>query len=430
MNGGSPSAFANVRIVARRLERPATRSPASAGVSRPSDRYSARAISARHLPMNDPDSNTTERPAWLAELEAEPDPIPDALMVRILEEGPAAVPPLLRVLEHALEGDTEDPLAIAAAQLLGTLEAVDAIPMLLRVMREAPPKEALLEAAREALGSIGAAALEPLLAAYDAETDRQRRIQLAHALALLNVSDERIFSRLVALYEADALAAAPALARYPDRRVQRLLRLSLEAAGAKKNRTERDDWAILIFASSLERAGGKLGRSHQRILEVAQARLRAADRRAGRFEDDDEYDDEDIDEDEDLGDDERSNEAPGGKHRPPIAECLMDLTEAVYPRTRRDPPLKTAQTLLRAAQIAWNLEVEALDEESYRAGLPDVVEGGAAIDEMIGIMRETKARLHPDDRRIVTELHVKRGPRGIRVRAEWAERPTRGGSSG
>ena len=139
---------------------------------------------------------------------------------QILEQGAAAVGPLIRILEdRALHEDPEGALApIHAAGLLGDLRAHEAIPALLAALADDDHRDCFADEVVPSLIAMRSAALEPVLQAYAGSSDPYHRQDLASILCSLGVRDERIFTILLEALERMPDTGAAFLSLYGDAR--------------------------------------------------------------------------------------------------------------------------------------------------------------------------------------------------------------------
>ena len=133
----------------------------------------------------------------------------------------------------------------------------------------------LWEAALNALRAIGAPAVEPLLAAFDAHSDIFARSSIADALVATGATDERVLNALLRLLDDDTVQGADKLAQYGDRSVlpalvEALDRAELDPAGDRDFLANED---VLNLAGAIQSLGGTLTET-QRAKEQAVLRRR------------------------------------------------------------------------------------------------------------------------------------------------------------
>lgn len=196
--------------------------------------------------------------------------LPAKVKARIVALGEAAVAPLMAIagddalLMEESRGDGMAP--VHALALLGELRAEAAIPRMIAIVAGGDADDYAVNAAALALRKMGAAALEPCLAAYAAETRDDQLGLFAGALAELGVRDERVWQILLAELEREPVVAAMHFAEYGDAR-------ALPLVSALFDREGLDRFDIVELAAAIERLGG--------ALTPAQARLRAEATRRG-----------------------------------------------------------------------------------------------------------------------------------------------------
>jgi uncharacterized protein YecA (UPF0149 family) len=206
----------------------------------------------------------------------------------VLALGHDAVDDLIDVLqdEELLAADSPgDGFApVHAARLLGELGDPRAVQPLLDVILEGDWDELVVDAASTALPKHGRAALEPLLAAHDAEDDAFERAIFGGYLAELGVADERIYERLVKHLEEQLTLGAGSLAVYGDPRALPLLCQALDEWDPDDPDADAADVTELTYA--IEQLGGELT-GPQAAKQAAAQRVRQFEAsqlsRSGRF---------------------------------------------------------------------------------------------------------------------------------------------------
>jgi HEAT repeat protein len=189
--------------------------------------------------------------------------LPPRLRERILSFGPAVVPPLIALFEDedlALETAPGEGWApIHAADLLGELRATEAIEPMVRYLADDDWESILYNQVMEALPKVGAPALEPVLAAYDAAADRFLRMRFAGVLAGLRVRDDRIYELLTSELEHDPEPGAMHLADYGDPRAIPLLSAALDAfEPVVDDENLMANHVVVEFEDAIKRLGGQL----------------------------------------------------------------------------------------------------------------------------------------------------------------------------
>jgi HEAT repeat protein len=175
---------------------------------------------------------------------------------KILELGTAGVPFLVELVKDRALYDQESAghgwAPVHALQILGELQAVDAIPALIDVVRVSDSQHLVFSAAVIALQAIGPPALEPVLAAFAAGTEEQKT-SFADVLAGLKTKDERIWDALVAAYPLDRPLGASNLGAYGDARAVPLLLERLDATADLMEILATADALVALGEKNLER---------------------------------------------------------------------------------------------------------------------------------------------------------------------------------
>lgn len=187
--------------------------------------------------------------------------LPASVAESVLALGLDAVPPLLDVLEDPLLDGVGPPGAWAplhAAELLGRLQALEALPVLLDAACFSAPDDELAPVAIRAVHAFGAQAMDEALSLWDdLEPDQhQARDRLAMLMAGLGVRDDAIFSALVAFLDVNPAAAAMALGEYGDPEAVPHLRQALDLAMAR-DRSRMQDVTRLALHSALVALGAE-----------------------------------------------------------------------------------------------------------------------------------------------------------------------------
>ena len=210
---------------------------------------------------------------------AEGERITPATRAAILADA-AAIPALIEIVRNRgvpPEGANNDgwPL-IHAVNLLGDLRAEAAIPDLLKLLEDSYHYEIVYSGCIHALRAIGAAALEPTLAAAATRPGTEFVDTACEVLCGLNAHDDRILALLLGGLERNPELFAGYLATYGDRR-------ALEPLLAAVERFELDDDPRHLMANqtfieledAIRELGGELGRAQQ---ERSEALTRARQR--------------------------------------------------------------------------------------------------------------------------------------------------------
>ncbi len=201
----------------------------------------------------------------------------------IVANGDAAVPELLEIARDRdllMEGSDGDGWApIHAVKLLGELGAQEAVPDLLSLLEESDCNQIVYSGCIHALTSIGAASLEPTLAAVAANPDHEFVRAACDVLCRLGVRDDRVFELLVEGLETEPDLFGGYLADYGDPR-------GLEALLAAVERYEPDEDPGGFMANQtlveLEDAIRELGGQMTAVQQKRFDRLMAARRRGAQ----------------------------------------------------------------------------------------------------------------------------------------------------
>ena len=179
------------------------------------------------------------------------------------------------LLDAELTSPSDDWTPLAAVYLATELRLAGTVPSLVSCLLQADVGDALWEAALNAIRAIGAPAVEPLLAAFDAHSDIFARSSIADALLATGATDERVLNALLRLLDDDTAQGADKLAQYGDRSalpalVEALDRAELDPAGDRDFLANED---VLNLAGAIESLGGTLTET-QRAKEQAVLRRR------------------------------------------------------------------------------------------------------------------------------------------------------------
>ncbi|MDA8345650.1 MAG: hypothetical protein M0Z66_09215 [Thermaerobacter sp.] len=159
-------------------------------------------------------------------------------------EGPILLPVLLTILgARELRDDEQgrEHLApVRALEALVALNAAEAVPMLLRIVAEVDPQDALFAAAQTALVKLGSAAAPQVLSFASGEADAETAIYLSEVLSRME-KDERVFRFLTSLFRKTSWwegkgSLVRALADYGDTRALPLLRDALRNLDQRDSR--------------------------------------------------------------------------------------------------------------------------------------------------------------------------------------------------
>lgn len=206
-----------------------------------------------------------------------------ALRERILQFGERAIPALIEIVEDpglALEDAPGEGWApIHAVDLLGELEAAEAVEPLLATIAETEWDSIFRDRAVEILSSLGEPVLEPALRAYAASSDRHFRESMLSVLGGLGVRDERVYALLVEELADDVERGAINLGAYGDPRALELLVRAFDAQRVNPSEGPAVNHVFVELKASIEDLGGTLTLEQAMKLERA---LEPARRWTGR----------------------------------------------------------------------------------------------------------------------------------------------------
>jgi hypothetical protein len=362
--------------------------------------------------------------------------LPDALRAQLVAAGAAAVPHLLAILEDRdawlddAPGDGWPP--IHAVAILGEIGDPRSVGPLIAATRDTGELDVLDNEIWLALPKHGAAALEPLLAAHDATSDEHERFAFTIVLSELGVRDDRIFTRLMDVFERDPEAGAGSLGEYGDPRALPHLQRRLDEHRVAAFDTTGNR-AVIELAGAIESLDGeltveqrnKLTAVRRMAVDAQRKRPSASDRpmparrreRPGRNEpcwcgSGKKYKRCHLD------DDERSErEAESVAERDvssTVSAALLDVAGPLLDDAGDDAELQ--QEAIDTAAMAWNLcVVEAHGEPGALARALARMPASAERDELeslLTLLMARKRQLHPDDDRLVEDATIVDGPDG------------------
>lgn len=208
----------------------------------------------------------------------------DELCQRILAQGQAIVPALIQVLNREdlqmEDAPGEGWLPIHAADLLGKLKAVEAVPHLVRWLVEAEEMTILKERLPRVLGEIGEPAFAPLMAAYRQRQDAGDRAYFLEALARVGHRDDELYQLFLRELGEEPVLGAVYLGEYGDPRAVAPLTQALDEWQIGEEGTHFGDDAVIEFAAAIRDLGGELSAAQEQKVEaVRQNRMRLFERR-------------------------------------------------------------------------------------------------------------------------------------------------------
>jgi HEAT repeat protein len=192
----------------------------------------------------------------------------------ILEAGDGVVESLISIMMDEALGDDKSPgegfAPIHATKLLAKLRAEPAIAPMLQLLAETHDEAMIHDAIVVHLPEIGAAVVEPALAAYHATRDYQLKSSLAEILVSSRVRDERIFQLLVDHFEIDAHQAVIELGEYGDPRALPILLEEFDAYELDKELDrEYPNQELIDIREAIDALGGTLSVEQEAKFEIA-----------------------------------------------------------------------------------------------------------------------------------------------------------------
>jgi len=186
----------------------------------------------------------------------------EAVSGPILLRGRTVVPALVEILEDEELAQADAPgdgyAPIHAATLLGALQAAEAAGPMLRVLGRCDPMDILYSKLIHTLESLGAAVLEPALAAHAAAGSADQRQAIACVLAGLGVRDDRVLAVLRRALEEQAELGAGLLAEYGDPAALPQLSAALDASAVDEGGGLLANQEIIELDAAIEELGGVL----------------------------------------------------------------------------------------------------------------------------------------------------------------------------
>jgi HEAT repeat protein len=200
--------------------------------------------------------------------------LPEALRAQCLAAGASIVPDLIVLLEDEVLADEESEYGWAplnAAELLGTLGDVRAIPVLLRCLEACDVLELFHRKLVEALCAMGHLATCSCLEAYTTRPDEDLRNSLAEVLCHTETRDERILGVLLDTLERSPEFGAMYLAEYGDARALAALSQVFDALPLSENESMFSNHVFVEVQGAIEELGGELTASQSAKAERADA---------------------------------------------------------------------------------------------------------------------------------------------------------------
>lgn len=187
--------------------------------------------------------------------------LPDKLRATIVAHGSEAAALLIRLLENEQLDDLDAPGAgwvpLHAAELLGELGAVDAIPVMLRRLADLEHDAYLYSGLIHALSRLGAPVIEPVLLAYAAPSSDDHRAALIDILSSAGVHDDRILAILLE-YLGERPDGAGYLVSYDDPQALPALHRAFDELVVVEDDSPLANQALVELASAIEELGGEL----------------------------------------------------------------------------------------------------------------------------------------------------------------------------
>jgi hypothetical protein len=187
----------------------------------------------------------------------------------IVALGPTVVPALVEVLEADIREPQRSWASTHAVELLGELNATDAIEAMLRLLAATEPLAAVHDTLIRTLGTLGAAVAEPALRLHAESHDLELRASLCAILARTGVRDDRIFEALVGLLRVNPDMGASDLAIYHDARALPHLSDAFDSCELDNEPSLLSNQAFIELKSAIEDLGGTL--SDAQVARYAQA---------------------------------------------------------------------------------------------------------------------------------------------------------------
>jgi SEC-C motif-containing protein len=224
--------------------------------------------SARAMPP--PKNHLLDAAALVRRLIDAGEQVPPRLRERILTCGPEVVPLLVAQVKGILTEDgepNESWAALHALELLVDRRAPEAVAPMIRILQEIEWDTWVHDYVLRVMPQLGAAALEPLLAAHAASDDPDFRTDCCSVLSKLGVRDDRIFQAVVEGMERNPNAGAMYVAQYGDPRALPLLSAALDRFEESRDPNPFANHAVIELEDAIKRLGGTLTPAQQRKVQ-------------------------------------------------------------------------------------------------------------------------------------------------------------------
>lgn len=202
--------------------------------------------------------------------------LPEEIRAATLELGPAALDPLVEIVDDDSLHDDEAPgggwAPIHACDLIGALGDAAAVPTLLGVLERTDLVDYLHMSALNAVVELGPEALEPVLELHARTHDGDLRMSLSEILGKLDVRDDRVLRALLLQLEERVEFGAGCLAEYGDPAALPKLSAALDVYRLSEDATPMADHAVIELRHAIEELGGTLSPSQK--AKVAKLRQR------------------------------------------------------------------------------------------------------------------------------------------------------------
>jgi hypothetical protein len=210
-------------------------------------------------------------------------PLSPALANKLLAFGPVLEEPLLALIadDALFEADARGRglAPVHALRLLGRMQATRAIPRMIEILAASDDATYAHGAAYHGLIDMGAAALEPCLAAHSSSDDEEARSSLVHVMAHLGTRDDRVYQLIVADLDDDPGLTGALLGEHGDPRGLPLIARVLDdlVAGTEAVIEDfADSQDVLELVAAIEHLGGTPHPAHLHLRDrvLADRRVR------------------------------------------------------------------------------------------------------------------------------------------------------------